>query len=204
MIVNNIEKIRTETQKYFETCQSIDGSDFNEISPSKNYKLETALYKQSKPDVNWEVTKVSISDLKTNEVFFDFFLDSSEFFHSWIMKDNTEFLMCAEVLCGGQTVIDLTHRKMESYAAPEEGFIWTSFNLSPSGNKLAVIGCYWACPYEIKIYEFNNPLVLPLAEIETIPLETNNDNIEWIDDQSFKIESYDGKSRVYSIALGTP
>ena len=85
---------------------------------------------------------------------------------------------------------------MKSYSPGENGFIWTDFYLSPNGSKLAIIGCFWACPYEIRVYDFENPLALPLPEIETFPLMGNDDEfIEWIDDMSFAVRGKEETAR---------
>jgi len=147
--MNHIEEVRNEIDQYFDETK-IDNNSFESIlSPSGNYRLEKINYHQTKPNCNWEVTKVEIFALGSEKKIFDFFTDYSAFFYCWLTKNNTEYLICAEVLCGGQTVIDLTNQKMQSYAPNEDGFIQADFHLSPGGNKLAVIGCYWACPYII-------------------------------------------------------
>jgi hypothetical protein len=186
--MNYIDEKRKEIKKFFDPELIIPNSKDSITSPSKNFRLDTVEYKQNQADINWEVTKVEITDLGTNQMIFNFFVNDSRFFYSWIEKDNIEYLICAEDLFGGQTIIDLTNRKMSSYSPNEDGFIWTDFHLSPDQKILATTGCYWACPYIIKLYDFNNPLLLPLAEIKEIELIDNNEIIiGWLDNETLQL-----------------
>lgn len=185
MIVNQIDKIRTEIESYFDPTRLAKDSEESFISPNGFYRLETSNYWQDKEDVNWDVTKVQIFDNQTNEKIFDFFGNDGRFFYEWLVKDEIEYLICAEDLFGGQTIVDLTNRKMEGYSPGEDGFIWTDYHLSPDGYKIAIIGCYWACPYVIKIYDFKTPLTLPLKELSEIELIDNSEEIEgWLDNEN--------------------
>lgn len=198
--MNNISKVRDEIQKYFDPKQIIDGSQTSSISPSGNYNLETAVYQQTKPDHNWTVTKVRVSDKQSHELMFEFFTDYHSFFHKWLITDKTEYLVGGEILCGGQTVIDLNAKKMKSYSPPEDGFIWSDFYFSPSCTRLAVIGCHWACPYEVRVFDFSKPMELPLSEIKIVSLDDSElDFVEWIDNRSFKTKNYDGSFKVNSL-----
>jgi hypothetical protein len=71
-----------------------------------------------------------------------------------------DYLVCGEDY-QGQTVIELDTGKKVSRVPQMGGFCWVNMMPSPSGNLMAVDGCYWACPYEIKIYDFSNPMDLP-------------------------------------------
>ena len=198
--MNNISISRAEIKKYFDPKQILEGSQSRSTSPSGSYKLETAEYQQNKPDRNWTVTKVSIFDTRSHELMFEFFTDYHSFFHEWLVKENTEYLVGGEVLCGGQTVIDLSARKMKSYSPPEDGFIWSDLYFSPCGSSLAVIGCHWACPYEVRVYDFSKPMDLPLSEIKIVTLHDSElDNVDWIDNRNFKTKNYDGSIRTHSL-----
>ena len=187
--MNQIEKIRTEIKEFFDPSRLVKDSQEIFISPDKKYRLETSNYWQDKEDVNWDVTKVEIYDIQSEEKIFDFFGNDRRFFHQWLNKDGIKFLICAEDLFGGQTVIDLTNRKMESYSPDEDGFISTEFHMSTDGKKLATVGCYWACPFVIKIYDFEEPLVLPLKELDEIELLDADETITgWLDNETLKLK----------------
>lgn len=198
--MNNIENSRLEIKKYFNANNLINGSKSNSLSLSEKYKLETEEYQQTKPEANWIVTLAKVFDRNHEKPLFEFFADNDHFFYEWLIKDGTEYLVCAETLCGGQTIIDVHRGMMESFCPREDGFIWTDFYISPNGGKLAIIGCFWACPYEIKIYDFESPLALPLPEIETIPISSKDeDSIKWIDDMSFTVQGKGGTARLHEL-----
>ena len=88
------------------------------------------------------ITNVKIFDNQSNVKLSDFYSNDGRFFYSWLNIDNIDFLICAEDLFGGQTVIDLTNKQMSSFSPDEDGFIWTEFYLSPNGKILATIGCF--------------------------------------------------------------
>jgi len=185
--MNKIEEIRTEIEKYLEASKVDNTSHQLIISPSGKFRLETINYHQTKPGCNWDVTRVEIFTTKSGDKIFDFFTNDGSFFYSWLIKNNCEYLICAEDLFGGQTVIDLTNQKMQSYSSNEDGFIHSDFHFSPDGNILAVIGCYWACPFIIKLFDFTNPFNLPFREIKEIELLGNDEIITgWIDNENFK------------------
>jgi hypothetical protein len=184
--MNQIEKERAEIRKYFNENNLIENSLETFISNTGNFQLNTCCYRQTKPDVNWSVTKVEVVEIKMNEKIFEFYVNDSHFFHGWAQKDKTEFLICAEDLFGGQSVVDLTNRKMASFSTDEDGFIWTEFHLSPNGTYLATIGCVWACPYTIKVFDFQNPLNLPLKEIEEIILLDDEQTMIWLDNETIQ------------------
>lgn len=200
--MNHILKTREEITQYFDPTQVVEGSRESSHSPSKKFKLDTVQYRLKAPDRNWVITKVKIHDNTKNKFIFEINVDNDRFFHQWLMINGSEYLIFAEALCGGQSVIDLNRKIFESFNTQEDGFIWTSFDLSPDNTKLAVIGCVWACPYEIKIYDFSNPLALPLREVSTIELrEDEKDIVEWISDNRIRVENYDGSWREHTINL---
>lgn len=187
--MNQIDEIRKEIKDFFNPSQL--AKDNKEVfeSPNKTYRLETSNYWQDKEGVNWDVTKVEVYHNNSQEKIFAFFGNDGRFFHQWLIKDEIEYLICAEDLFGGQTILDLTNEKMESFSPGEDGFIWTDFYLSPNGKLLATIGCHWGCPYVIKIYDFRNPLILPLPELNEIELLDANEIImDWLDNDTLKLK----------------
>lgn len=118
-----------------------------------------------------------IYDNHTEVTLFEFFSNESKFFYGWLTKKGVTYLICAEDLFGGQTIIDVTNGKMESFSPGEEGFMMTEFYLAPNGNKLAVVGCYWACPYIIKFFDFEKLMKLPLKQLNEIALTDNSEQI---------------------------
>jgi hypothetical protein len=185
--LNNIENERTEIRKYFDPQNFIEGSLETGYSPNNRYRLQTSEYRQTKPDLNWVATKVEIYHNSTDEKLFDF-ISKDRFFQAWMTANDVEYLVCAEDMFGGQTVIDLTNRQMASYSPGEDGFIWTQFFLSPGGKTLATFGCVWAWPYQIRVYDFSDPMNLPLPAIKEIDLIGSESFAGWLDDKSFQTE----------------
>ena len=208
---NQIEKIRQEIKEAFSASSFKKGERESYQSPSGHYRMETQNYWLSS---GWDLTKVEIYDHASGDKLFEFFGNDEHFFHEWFIKNNHEYLICAEDLFGGQTVIDLTKRKMASSSPGEDGFIWTDFHLSPDGNTLATIGCYWGSPYMIKIYDFRAPLSLPLRELNIIELLDNDEVITgWKDNETLKtkgikrereIEKFENGSQRMKIISETP
>jgi hypothetical protein len=80
---------------------------------------------------------------------------------------------------------------MVSYSPKTEGYIWTNFHLSPNGKTLATIGCIWAGPFLMKIFDFTNPMALPLPEIKEIDLIGNDEEIvRWIDNETLQMKGF--------------
>lgn len=157
------------------------------LSPSRQFRVDTTNYWLKNP--HWDLTKVEIYDQKLNIKIFDFFVNESRFFHGWATSNNVDYLICAEDIFGGQTIVDLTNQKMTGYSPNEDGFIWTDFHLSPDGKTLATVGCFWACPSIIKLFDFTNPMKLPLKEISEIELLANDEIIiGWIDNETIQMK----------------
>ena len=191
---NQIEKVRKEIKRYFDPDSLFYGDPTVTYSSDNKFRLESESYRQNKPGVNWYVAKVRILDNISNEILLEFLTDDSSLFHSWLKVGEIDFLVCAENMCGGQTVIDVTNRIISSYADDTDGFIWTEFFISPDSKKLATIGCIWACPYEIKIYDFSDPMDLPLKVLKSVELIGNETITGWLDNSSFKTFGYDDEN----------
>jgi hypothetical protein len=185
--MNYIEQIRKDIRKDFSEKTFHRGDFETFLSPYEQFRLDATNFWSKEP--NWDLTKVEIYDQYRNEKLFDFFVNDSQFFQGWLTKDNVNYLICAEDIFGGQTVVDLTNRKIVGYSPNEDGFIWTDFHLSPNGKTLATIGCYWACEYVIKLFDFSNPMNLPLKEIKEIDLLGNDEIIlGWIDNETLQMK----------------
>ena len=185
--MNYIEQIRTNIRKDFNKKTFHRGDFETFLSPSEQFRLEATNFWSKEP--NWDLTKVEIYDQYQDEKLFDFFVNDSQFFHAWLTKNNTDYLICAEDIFGGQTIVDLTNHKIVGYSPNEDGFIWVNFHLSPDRKILATIGCYWACEYVIKLFDFNDPMNLPLREIKEIALLGNDEIIlGWIDNETLQMK----------------
>jgi hypothetical protein len=119
------------------------------------------------------------------------------FHHTFVTKDDREYLIAGRSYMS-QTIVDLD-RGME-YEPPGEqedgsAFIWTACFLSPDGNTLAVDGCVWACPYELKFFDFTDPAEgwpeLPIAEREYLESPSDALRPTWIDARTIDVHQHD-------------
>jgi hypothetical protein len=192
IVSNQIEAVRSEILQYLNLDPGARRNHAELKSPSEKFRLETWTIKQTKPDVNWYVTEIRISE--GDELLFNFYATFHRIFFSWIEWNASELLIGAEDIYGGQTIIDPATRKMSSYSPNDtDGFIWTDYHLSPDGMKLAVEGCFWACPTIVRIYDFEDPFNLPLSLIKEVRSVGEN----------FKIIGWDGSSRI-RVATDSP
>jgi hypothetical protein len=195
--MNNIEIVRNEIKEFFNADSQIIENEII-FSPSGKYRVETNSYKQNKPDRNWEVTKVEIFNESQQKIIFSFFVNEGTFYYSWVTKGQIEYLLCAEDLCGGQTVIDLTNQKLSSYSLNNDGLIWTKHLLSPDEKLLAVFGCGWGSAFFVTVYHFDKPMELPL-QIAYEPSWTGYDIEAWIDNKSLKVKKTEDEFEVLEL-----
>ncbi len=199
--MNAIEKIRKEIQDYFSPANLVENSGLVYQSPSKSYRIESKAYKQTKENCNWNVAQVDLIKSSNNELLRQFYVNDSRYPHEWIEKDGKEYLFCPEDLYGGQTLVDLELNQMASYSPGEDGFISMEFYLSPNACKLAIVGCVWSCPYELRIYDFANPMHLPWREIATINIDEYDDQtILWVDNETISIKDCAGKKAIFEVS----
>lgn len=77
--------------------------------------------------------------------------------------DGHDYLFCGADY-QAQTVIRLDTGERKDYRKEKAmkagwSFCWGSIGpASPSKTKLMVCGCYWACPYEHRVYDISNPM----------------------------------------------
>ena len=62
---------------------------------------------------------------------------------------------------------------------------------SPDNNKLAVIGCYWACPYVSRIYDISRPDQYPFPLLFE---SDENMGLKWISNHKLEIKNRNGET----------
>lgn len=175
---------REEIEKFFEVANVVTDSAEDHNSPSKSFKLVIEEY--SKGPETWSCSRGRVYDLNNNLVA-DIKRNYGMFWHSWFQHPNgCEYLLCGEDY-QGYTFVNLTTETVQSYF-PEEahnggGFCWAKVFPSDDGKLLAVDGCYWACPYELVLYELSDPESLPLNEL--LRVEGLVDSVGWKDNHTF-------------------
>jgi hypothetical protein len=196
--MNQIKEKRAEVEKFFNPALIIANEHQTGRSPSGNYRLDIDVYAVNDPERNWCISTATMTDLHTNEVIAQIKRNDDRFFYAWIDCEETEYLICSEDL-EGQTVVDLTHRRMASYCSNEDPFIWTAFYPSPGRDKIAITGCYWASPYCVAVYRFQNPLQLPLERIIEIPLSDNLSFEKWIGNDMLCFKDKNGGFQTHQV-----
>ena len=159
---NEIKKIRDDAALYFDANNRLERDEIKDFSESGKYYFSMTHYLQTDENRNWITSKVEI--FKTGKTISDFsFLANSEdmIFHScWVTKNNIEYLLLPEAM-GGQSIYDTKNNAFFSFYSEEEPFIWLDLYPSPDANKIAVEGCYWACPCELRVYDMSDITQLP-------------------------------------------
>jgi hypothetical protein len=91
------------------------------------------------------------------------------------------------LICGsdyqGQTIVDLNTGErvdhLPSTARDGLGFCWSAHYPSPSGQYLAVEGCHWGAPYEVRIFDFSEPMKAPWPLLYIPPTTGEADFGSW-------------------------
>lgn len=120
-------------------------------SPSGRYQLTIHELDRASRGV---VTRISdgtvVCDLTRND---------DRFLHTFVTKGDREYLIAGRSYMS-QTIVELeTGATYEPPGDQEDGsaLIWVTCFLSPDGTTLAVDGCVWACPYELRFFDFTDP-----------------------------------------------
>jgi hypothetical protein len=110
----------------------------------------------------------------------------------------------------GQSIVDLATGVVAGFSSPEETFIGTNFHPSPDGDRLAMEGCYWACPYQIVVCDFREPMALPWPATMRfdVPIAESHARFgAWTSPAAFTMILPDGKELAYEcppLAPATP
>jgi hypothetical protein len=193
---------RKEFEAMFDSLPKVADSDEEFVSPSGLYKLHIAEYGEAE---TYQIySRGFVSKIANGQIIADVKRNYSSFWHSWVEHSNgNEYLLCGEDY-QGYSVVNLTQETYQSYFPDEayqgSGFCWVAAYPSPDKLMLAVDGCFWACPYEIVFYDFQQPDKLPYKEIERVDVNNLKDCEGWLDNETFvfnrqfKVRKSDGVS----------
>jgi hypothetical protein len=143
------------------------------VSPSGTYQLVVHVATAQDSDWKYSVGHIStvhgqhITTIERNYGAFPF---------TWIEShpNGHDYLVCGEDY-QGQTLVELDTGERVDYRPDEAeagtGFCWAAHYVSHDRRFLAVDGCYWACPYELVIFNFSTPMTLPYRELARGPLD---------------------------------
>lgn len=176
-----LERRRIEVGKFFENTPT--GSE--EVSLGK-YRLLLEKY-PTKPGC-WNYCRGRIylgdkllADIKRNYGHFQhFFIENHP-------VTGHDYLLCGEDY-QGYNVVDLTtgenHAFLSADAKQGFGWCWASIeNFDRETCELTVEGCFWASPYDCRVYDFKNPSQLPLPILREYDPEPRPDDEDDEDDE---------------------
>ena len=187
-MIDRIQELRDDIARHFDRNLREADNYEESISPSGRYKLSFDVYGTSDTTRNWSVAEVQIFDLETAAVLHSYIRGDYHFFHAWVIRDGLEFLLLSEHL-EGQSIYCPELNRFDSVAPEQDEFIWCLFHPSPTGRYLAVEGCVWGCPFMVTIYDFAEPLQLPLPKVLECYDACNIEFDTWISDSTFRLKT---------------
>lgn len=122
----------------------------------------------------WAYSRGRVFEGASNTLIAEVRRNFSAFPFSWVEQHASghDYLVCGEDY-QGQTVIELDSGRRVDYRPEEanrgQAFCWAAHWPSPDGRLLAVDGCYWACPYEVLIVDFSQPMTAPWPIVYRAP-----------------------------------
>lgn len=186
--------VRAEVDGYCAEANR-EGAAEDVLSPSGRFRLIVRNYR-SRPGA-WNVSRGVVTRVSDGAVVADLCRNISGFGHTFVQKDGAEWLIAGRAYTS-QTLVNLdTGAEYEPPGDPYlgEGFCWTDVRLSPDGNTLLVEGCVWACPYEVRFFDFTNPARgWPELTLDGIPALAESSNVaapRWRDDGTAEVHLAD-------------
>jgi hypothetical protein len=178
-------EIRKQIEQFFIPENIKPDSGKIDVSPSGKFQIDIIRY-FTLPN-RWEYSRGIVTNISSGAVIADVKRNYGHFWHTWVQHPNgSEYLLCGEDY-QGYSVLNLNTGKYQAYF-PEAGykgvgFCWADVHPSPDGLVLAVDGCYWACPYELVVYDFREPENMPYPELARFEPLDGCDG--WIDNDTF-------------------
>ncbi len=144
------------------SIEEVPGARTTHHSPCGRYFVEeTKLIGKGNGERPLQFLRVVARRVCDQAVIDEVLTDHRDLYPGWVSRGTDDYLLFQEMR-GGPTVVDLVRGEVASYYDAEDDFIWTDYHLSPSGSRLVVGGCYWACPWDLRVYDFSSPLSVPL------------------------------------------
>jgi len=152
---------RGDTESYFTEENRSEREPLEEASPSGRYRLVVTPYQTTKG--SWNYSRGEVFRTSDGEKVADVKRNYGSFWYVWIEDhaDGHDYLACGEDY-QGQTFCQLDTGEVRSFLPDEAfegfGFCWASARLLSDGKTLLVNGCYWAEPYEFRLYDVSSPM----------------------------------------------
>src|SRR5688500_4536509 len=185
---------RAEVAQFF-TEENLEGEPKDIISPSGRFRLTIRFYRTAPG--RWSYSRGTVTRIRDGAPVCDIQRNFGVFHHSFVTKDGREYLITGRSYMS-QTIVDLDRgQEFEPTGDHYNGgaFCWARCYLSPDGNTLAVDGCFWACPYEYRFFDFSDPsngwASLPIVGVETIEDPIDKREPQWLDTSTFECFHWD-------------
>lgn len=192
---------RAEMDKYF-VPENQNKEPLEQASPSGKYRLRVWSYETG--EGHWAYSRgevfcgdTRIAEVKRNYSTFPFaFVEAHPDGHDYLVcsqdyqaytvirLDTGERVdLLPEPVSKTVTYVDSGKEKELTVVthANTYGFCWAAIHPHPNKTILAVDGCLWACPYEVRLLDFTSPLQVPFKVLDT-----------WDDIESFGNWNSDG------------
>ncbi len=176
---------RRRKQELFFDDANLQGEPSQVTSPSGRYRLTIRTYRTGPH--TWSYARGTVVRIADGTQVCDIKRNLGEFHHSFVTKDACEYLITGRSYMS-QTIVNLDHAvETEPVADHYDGaaFCWAACYLSPNGNTLAVDGCIWACPYEVRFFDFSDPTrgwpALPIVGAECVEDPSDVRKPTWLD-----------------------
>lgn len=139
------------------------------LSPSGKYKLITSRFATGPGTWDYSQGKVfkigsdePIAVVQRNYGAFPFlFVENHPNGHDYLLAGEDYQGQTVVELDTGKVVNNLSHGASKGF-----GFCWADYTFNREHQLLIVDGCFWACPYELKFFDFSDPMNQGWPELE--------------------------------------
>ena len=190
---------RDKVEYLFQDC-FLDSSENRTIANGK-FRLNIKTYTEKTASRIMGAQFISVYN-KNEELLFEQKCTYDKGFFRYIAHENGEEYLLFSIDLYGYSILNLNSLTVFHYIPEEaETFIWTDADYSGS-NKIAALGCFWACDYEFEIYGFSNPEKLPYKQLvrhEDLEPQYNHwlEPIGWVLPTEYAYYETAGKEKTY-------
>lgn len=197
---------RAEIEAWIDAAEEQVDERLQILSPSGRFRMLIRTYHRPP---SWDYTRGTVVRVGGGPAVCDIKRNFSKFHHSFVAKDGREYLIAGHSYTS-QTIVDLDRGEVMEPPGDHydsNSFCWARAMLSPDGNTLAVDGCFWACPYEYRFYDFTDPscgwTALPVDNGDVIDVGDGPPPV-WVDDETFECyETHPGAGGEPEVSIRT-
>lgn len=159
------------------------------------FYAERAIYCGKVTGLNLRASETVVYAANSSEIYRYRNIDENQEFLTLVRHSNGKQYLMFRTDLYGYGVYDIAADNDFFYIPDEkETFIWTKLFYNPLNDMLAVSGCYWACPWDVTLLDFKNPM----KETEWLNLHSKLDpGYEIYDDIDFV--HWDGTSLIVTL-----